>query len=194
MTITEAKKIIELCADAVKKTDGEDAKVYVNKEYVLQILDMVDENPHLDWPDIPSFPWNPMSPGVTYTDGHWVWRKISTGTGDDAPGEWHLVYEKGPDPYTPWCNDPNSTSRQPWQPEVHVTCDDTIKFTKYSNDSSMYKDNGVTTTLSSSDKTVDVSPKRTDYIDDFESTATSDLKVKRTDFIEDFVPNGTVSK
>ena len=133
MTITEAKKIIEMCADAVKKGDGDEAKIYVNKEYVLSILDMVEIFPRLDYPDIPSFPWNPMNPGVTYTDGHWVWRKLSTGTGDDAPGEWHLVYEKGPDPYTPWCGDISGTGHQPWQPDVHVSCDDTVKFTKYAN-------------------------------------------------------------
>ena len=133
MTITEAKKIIEMCADAVKKGDGDDAKIYVNKEYVLQILDMVEIFPRLDYPDIPSFPWNPTQPWITHTDGQWVWKKVSTGTGDDAPGEWHLFYEKGPDPYTPYCDDPNSTGYRPGQPDVHVICDDTVKFTKYAN-------------------------------------------------------------
>lgn len=171
MTITEAKKIIELCADAVKKTDGEDAKVYVNKEYVLQILDMVEEPAPIIWPepDYP-YPWHPTNPGVTYTDGHWVWKKISTGTGDDAPGNWHLVYEKGPDPYTPYCDDFNTTGHQPVTPNVHVTCDDT-KYT--SSDSSMYKDTGtITTAMNSKETTVDVSPKRTDFIDDFVSNGT----------------------
>ena len=166
MTILEAKKIIELCVDAVKKTDGEDAKVYVNKEYVLQILDMVEETPHLGWPDIPSFPWNPCNPLVTYKDNHWVWKKVSTGTGDDAPGEWHLFYEKSPDPYTPYCDDPNSTGYRPGQPEVHVTCDSIAKHA--SMHTSTCKPDGTTTITNNSEAPVDASPKRTDFIEDFQ--------------------------
>lgn len=174
MTITEAKKIIELCADAVTKTTGEETKVYVNKEYILQILDMVEQVPSVpSYPDVPSFPWNPINPGVTYTDGHWVWKKISTGTGDDAPGNWHLVYEKGPDPYTPYCDDFNTTGHQPMTPNIHVSCDDTVKYKYSSSDSSMYKDTGtITTTMNSKETTVDASPKRTDFIDDFVSNGT----------------------
>ena len=151
MTITEAKKIIEMCADAVRKTDGDDAKIYVNKEYVLSILDMVEESAPITWPDYP-YPWNPTQPGITYKDSdHWVWKKVSTGTGDNDPGEWHLFYEKGPDPYTPYCGDMNSTGQNP-TPEVHVTA-----------------------STPNTETPVDVSPKR-------------------TDFIEDFVPAGTLSK
>jgi len=128
MTITEAKKIIEMCVDAVTKTIGEETKVYVNKDYILQILDMVETPVGPSWPDIPSFPWNPMNPGVTYTDGQWVWRKLSTGTGENDPGEWHLIYEKGPDPNTPWCGDINGTGYNPHQNDISVSCDD---FTKY---------------------------------------------------------------
>lgn len=184
MTVNEAKKILEMSTDTIRKIN-DDRSEYINKDYVLKVLDMIEETPHLDYPDIPSFPWNPMNPGVTYDGkGQWVWRKISTGTGDNAPGEWHLVYEKEPDPYTPYCNDLNSTGNKPMTPDIHVTCDDSVKFANI--DSSMYHNDGTVTTLSSSDKTVDVSPKRTDYIDDFESTTSKDLNVKRTDYIDDF--------
>lgn len=131
MTITEAKKIIEMCADAVKKGDGDEAKIYVNKEYVLSILDMVEIFPRLDYPDIPSFPWNPMNPEVTYRgQGQWVWRKVSTGTGDDTPGTWQLIYEKNPDPNTPWCGDISGTGYNPHQNDISVSCDDFKKYAK----------------------------------------------------------------
>lgn len=38
MTVDEAKKIIELCNDTISEND----KVYVNKEYVFKILDMIE--------------------------------------------------------------------------------------------------------------------------------------------------------
>ena len=41
MTIKEAIKVIDMCADAVKNNAND--KIYVNKEYVLSILEMVDE-------------------------------------------------------------------------------------------------------------------------------------------------------
>lgn len=40
MTALEAKKIIEICTDIIKRDDVE----FINKEYVLQILDMVDSS------------------------------------------------------------------------------------------------------------------------------------------------------
>ena len=108
MTIEEAKKIINMCADAVKKGDGEDAKIYVNKEYVLSILDMVEPQtiyPYPDYPgtNIPSYPWNPNSPGTTWTDKFIYYKKTTDGTGDDAPGKWVPCRESPTNPLTPYC-------------------------------------------------------------------------------------------
>ena len=165
MTITEAKKIIEMCADAVRKTDGDDAKIYVNKEYVLSILDMVEEPAPITWPDYP-YPWNPMQPGVTYKDSdHWVWKKVSTGTGDNDLGEWHLFYEKGLDPYTPYCGDINSTGQNP-TPEIHVTAADLSKAAYH--DTSMNPNDGTITTAQNNIPTHQ-------YVEKF-NTASSDSK------------------
>ena len=110
MTIEEAKKIIDMCADAVKKGDGEDAKIYVNKEYVLSILDMVERTPQITWPDDPyPYPWyptqpwtHPTDPGVTWKD-RFIYKKTTDGTGDDAPGKWIPCRESPANPLTPYC-------------------------------------------------------------------------------------------
>ena len=140
MTIEEAKKIIEMCADAVKKGDGEDAKIYVNKEYVLSILDMVERTPQITWPDDPyPYPWyptqpgpyNPLDPGVTWKD-RFIYKKTTDGTGDDAPGKWVPTPEP-PKPWEPWCN---TTGQPPAEPDIHVFA---------THDTSMNDNDSVTT-------------------------------------------------
>lgn len=149
MTITEAKKIIDMCIDAVKKTDGDDVKIYVNKEYVLSILDMVEEPAPITWPepDYP-YPWYPTNPGIIYKDSnHWVWKKVSTGTGDDAPGKWVPAIEPGPDPYSPYCD--NSSGSKPSDPPVFVTAETPSEAATVDN--STYKKEGVITTARNSE-------------------------------------------
>lgn len=119
MTISEAKKIIEMCADAVKKGDGEEAKVYVNKEYVLQILDMVD----------PSFV-QPTPSQIGTGTGEWPsnirewhpddfypygWPKISYKTEPKSPTD---IYGNP----VPYCgNDVNSTGSNPNEHATVIT-------------------------------------------------------------------------
>lgn len=128
MTVLEAKKIIEMCADAVKKTDGDDTKIYVNKEYVLQILDMVEpytpilpnchgNNDDLNktWPTIP-----PTWPQV--------WYKNDTDAPDPGPGyekvPWWVWYKNG---YEFTCG-PNSTASKPQDADIVMTFADRHKF------------------------------------------------------------------
>lgn len=43
MTVKKAKKVIELCTDVYKRGFESDEKTYINKDYVLSILDMVKD-------------------------------------------------------------------------------------------------------------------------------------------------------
>lgn len=122
MTIEEAKKIIEMCADAVKKTDGDDAKIYVNKEYVLSVLDMVETAPSGFQPGIepittPS--WPPTWPQVWY-------KTDNDGPSDPGPGfekvPWWVWYKNGNE-FT--CN---STGSKPQYPDIVMTSSDLTKF------------------------------------------------------------------
>jgi len=56
MTISEAKKIIDMCIDIVESKDEEKTKTYVNKGYVFQILDMVEtpSSPYIGIKESPS--------------------------------------------------------------------------------------------------------------------------------------------
>lgn len=73
MTIIEAKKVIEMCADILKKThsDGKEG-LYVNREYVLNILDMVNEDVHQEISPPEPGPYIPGAVPIldrfTYTD------------------------------------------------------------------------------------------------------------------------------
>ena len=134
MTITEAKKIIEMCADAVKKGDGDDAKIYVTKEYVLQILDMVEpytstlpncpgNNDDLNktWP-ITTPNWPPTWPQVWYKDG--TGEPESPGPGFEKVPWW--VWYKNP--LGDFTCDANSTASKPQDADVVVTSADLSKF------------------------------------------------------------------
>jgi len=44
MTIKEAKKIIEMCTDVIKRGYNSEEKSYINKDYVISVLEMVDDN------------------------------------------------------------------------------------------------------------------------------------------------------
>jgi hypothetical protein len=118
MTITEAKKIIEMCADAVKKGDGDDAKIYVNKEYVLSILDMVESVPSGFQPGI-----EPITTPVWPPTWPQVWYKDSTGE-PESPGPgfekvpWWVWYKN---PMGDFTCDSNSTGSKPQDADVVVT-------------------------------------------------------------------------
>ena len=145
MTITEAKKIIEMCADAVKKGDGEEAKIYVNKEYVMSILDMVDDykvQPGID--PITTPVWPPTWPQVWYKDG-------TAPEKEKAPWWWD---ERG---FT--CG-PNSTGSKPSDADIVVTSGSSP-----ADEIQRFRENNT--------KPVDVSPKRTDYIDDWAGGSTT---------------------
>ena len=118
MTITEAKKIIEMCADAVKKGDGDDAKIYVNKEYVLQILDMVESVPSGFQPGIEPITtpvWPPTWPQVWYKDG--TGEPESPGPGFEKVPWW--VWYKNP--LGDFTCDSNSTGSKPKDADIVVT-------------------------------------------------------------------------
>ena len=125
MTITEAKKIIEMCADAVKKGDGDDAKIYVNKEYVLQILDMVEAVPSGFQPGIEPFTtpvWPPTWPQVWY-------KTNEDGPSDPGPGfekvPWWVWYKN---PMGDFTCDATSSGSKPQDADVVVTSTDLHKF------------------------------------------------------------------
>ena len=75
MTKNEAKTIIEMCADVMPAASShtEEPTVYVNRDYVLKILDMIDENRVEVSPSYPTNipgtnppPYNPWFPQVWY--------------------------------------------------------------------------------------------------------------------------------
>lgn len=41
MTINEAVKVIEMCTDTVKRI-GDDNRIYINRDYVISVLNMVN--------------------------------------------------------------------------------------------------------------------------------------------------------
>ncbi len=43
MTVNEAIKVIDMCADTVKYRRDDSDNIYVNKDYVLDILKMIDK-------------------------------------------------------------------------------------------------------------------------------------------------------
>lgn len=138
MTIEEAKKIIEMCADAVKKGDGDDAKIYVNKEYVLQILDMV-ESSNGGITTIPTYPGTCPCPGndeINKAYPAWpptwpqVWYKTSPdGPSDPGPGfekvPWWVWYKN---PMGDFTCDANSTGSKPQDADIVMTSADLHKF------------------------------------------------------------------
>ena len=149
MTITEAKKIIEMCADAIKKDND---KIYVNKEYVLQILDMVETVPSGFQPGI-----EPITTPVWPPTWPQVWYKDSTGEPEkpESPGPgfekvpWWVWYKN---PFGDFTCDINSSGSKPQDANVVVTSEGghVDDATRYANmDSSMYRDTGVSTTLHS---------------------------------------------
>ena len=130
MNIEEAKKVIEMCADAVKKGDGEDAKIYVNKEYVLSILDMVERAPQITGPDDPyPYPWYPTQPGqpgtypvdpMGWPPGYpQVWYKDHTdGSNPDFEKvPWWVWYKD----YNQFTCDATSTGSKPTDADVVMT-------------------------------------------------------------------------
>lgn len=132
MTISEAKKIIEMCADAVKKGDGDDAKIYVNKEYVLQILDMVESNNSGIIP-MPTYPGNDEI-NKTYPVWPPTWPQVWYKTGPDGPSDPGPGFEKVPwwvwhkNPCGDFTCDSNSTGSKPQDPNVIVTSADPHTF------------------------------------------------------------------
>lgn len=149
MTITEAKKIIEMCADAVKKGDGDDAKIYVNKEYVLQILDMVE--PYTS--TLPNCPgnnddlnkiWPPTWPQV--------WYKDSPDVSDPGPGfekvPWWVWYKN---PLGDFTCDATSSGSKPQDADIVVTSADSTKFAEVHSKPEDYKN--VTITSGSTEPT-----------------------------------------
>lgn len=158
MTISEAKKIIEMCADAVKKGDGDDAKIYVNKEYVLQILDMV-ESDNDGIITIPTFPGtSPNNDEINKAYPAWpptwpqVWYKDDSSAPDPGPGfekvPWWVWYKN------PWgevtCG-PNSTGSKPQDADVVMTSSDLHKFNESHANPEDYKN--VTITSGSTEPT-----------------------------------------
>ena len=129
MTITEAKKIIEMCADAVKKGDGDDAKIYVNKEYVLQILDMVESSNGgiTTIPTYPgTYPGNDEIRDKAYPAWPPTWPQVWYKTSPDGPSDPGPGFEKVP--WWVWYKDwnevtcgPNSTGSKPQDANVVVT-------------------------------------------------------------------------
>lgn len=183
MTITEAKKIIEMCVDAVKKGDGDDAKIYVNKEYVLSILDMVESIPNTNLPDhqpwtYPTDPniWPPTWPQVWYgKDG----TEIPEGFEKVPWWVWHRDYNQ-------FTCDNTSTGSKPSDADVVMTSatTDPLKNTAKPGFFANITDKDMQAPLTDelkrfrenqakNTKTFDASPKRTDYIDDWAGGSTT---------------------
>ena len=148
MTISEAKKIIEMCADAVKKGDGDDAKIYVNKEYVLQILDMVEAVPSGFQPGIEPFTtpvWPPTWPQVWY-------KTNEDGPSDPGPGfekvPWWVWYKN---PMGDFTCDATSSGSKPQDADVVMTSSDLHKFNESHANPEDYKN--VTITSGSTEPT-----------------------------------------
>lgn len=184
MTITEAKKIIEMCADAVKKGDGDDAKIYVNKEYVLSILDMVESVPSGFQPGIEPITtpvWPPTWPQVWYKDG--TGEPESPGPGFEKVPWW--VWYKNP--LGDFTCDATSSGSKPQDADVVVTSAGTTDPLKNTAQPGMFanitdKDMQAPLTdelkrfrenQAKNTKTFDASPKRTDYIDDWAGGSTT---------------------
>ena len=80
MTKNEAKEILNLCTDIKEEIvdiKNNTKRVYVNREYVLKILDMIDENKVEVNPVYPTnipgtnpSPYNPWFPQVWYSNGN----------------------------------------------------------------------------------------------------------------------------
>lgn len=107
MTKSEAKTIIEMCADVMPVTSAQNNEptVYVNRDYVLKILDMIDEN---KIEVTPSYPTN--IPGVSYPKYPWepqVWYRDK-----ETP---HVPTDIYGNP-VPYCN---TTGQNPEQP-IHT--------------------------------------------------------------------------
>ena len=192
MNIEEAKKVIEMCADAVKKGDGEDAKIYVNKEYVLSILDMVERAPQITGPDDPyPYPWYPTQPGTHPTNPDvwpptWpqVWYKDHTdGSNPDFEKvPWWVWYKD----YNQFTCDATSTGSKPSDADVVMTSAGTTDPLKNTAQPGMFanitddcKQAPLTDELQrfreyqNANKSVDRSAKRTDYIDDWAGGSTT---------------------
>ena len=207
MTITEAKKIIEMCADAVKKGDGDDAKIYVNKEYVLQILYMVESNTG-GITTIPTCPGTcPGNDEINKAYPNWpptwpqVWYKDSTDE-PESPGPgfekvpWWVWYRNG---YEFTC-DANSTGSKPQDADVVMTSADLTKFNEAHANPEDYKN--VTISSESSEPTHLFKEKFTtagpikDELKRFrenqaKDTKTFDASSKRTDYIDDWAGGST---
>jgi len=150
MTISEAKKIIDMCEDITTKSDGS-AKTYVNKEYVMQILDMVDIipldlQPGTDKGNLPV--WPPTWPQV--------WYKNDSDTGFEKVPWW--VWYKGQYDFT--CNGASTGSKPDDNTTVAMTPENLTKFAESYSNPKDYKNTSI-------ENSTDVSPKRTDFIDDF---------------------------
>lgn len=159
MTITEAKKIIEMCADAVKKGDGEDAKIYVNKEYVLQILDMV-ESTNDGITTIPTYPGTcPGNDEINKAYPAWppTWPQVWYKDGTDAPESPGPGFEKVPwwvwykNPLGDFTCDATSSGSKPQDADVVVTSADPTKFAEVHSKPEDYKN--VTITSGSTEPT-----------------------------------------
>ena len=121
MTKDEAKKILQLATDTI--TNGD--KIYIDRSYVLAILDMIDTTPlelqpGTDKGNSPVWPpvWPPTQPQVWYGD--------DSGAGFEKVPWW--VWFKNQYDFT--CNG-GSTGSKPGDP---TTVDMSIKRTDYIND------------------------------------------------------------
>lgn len=145
MTIEEAKKIIDMCADAVKKDND---KVYVSKDYVLQILDMVETVPSGFQPGI-----DPITTPVWPPTWPQVWYKTNEdGPADPGPGfekvPWWVWYKN---PLGDFTCDANSTGSKPQDADIVMTSADLSKFNEAHTNPEDYKN--VTITSDSTEPT-----------------------------------------
>ena len=117
MTIDEAKKILQLGTDTI--TNGD--KIYIDRSYVLAILDMIDIiplelQPGTDKGNLPV--WPPTWPQV--------WYKDDSGTGFEKVPWW--VWYKSQYDFT--CNGASTGSK----PDDSTTVHTSIKRTDYIDD------------------------------------------------------------
>ena len=164
MTIEEAKKIIDMCVDAVKKGDGEDAKIYVNKEYVLSILDMVETPINIPGTNIPQLDpatspvWPPTWPQVWYKD------HTDGSNPDFEKVPWWVWYKD----YNQFTCDATSTGSKPTDADVVMTTAGTAdKSRQMPEELQRFRDSLNSNSAFAKAPAFDASPKRTDCINDW---------------------------
>ena len=137
MTVLEAKKIIDMCTDI----DTMNGKPYVNKEFVLNILEMIDE----DYKTQPGV--EPIIAPTPTLPPTWpqVWYKNDTDAPDPGPG-----YEKVPwwvwykNPLGEFTCDSNSTASKPQDANIVTTSADLTKFNESHTNPEDYKNVTIT--------------------------------------------------